>query len=154
MSLFLKVLLIIVIALAVLLIVFYFLGKKAQKKQDEQQEVIDQTKQQISMLILDKKKLKPKDSGLPAVMTDQIPWYLKNSKLPIVKAKVGPKIMNFIADAKIYDDIPVKKEVKAYVSGLYITSVRGIRKDKVQEEAKKGFFSRFSRKNSSAKKAK
>ena len=142
------------IALAVLLIVFYFLGKKAQKKQDEQQAVIDQTKQQVSMLILDKQKLKPKNAGLPAIMTDQIPWYLKNSKLTIVKAKVGPKIMNFIADPKIFDDIPVRKEGKATISGLYITAVRGIRKDKTQEEAKKGFFARFSSRNQNGAKKK
>ena len=35
--------------------------------------------------------------------------------------------MTFIADKKVYEIIPVKKEVKATVSGLYITDVRGIR---------------------------
>ena len=35
--------------------------------------------------------------------------------------------MTLIADEQIYDDIPVKKEVKATVSGLYITGVRGLR---------------------------
>ena len=35
--------------------------------------------------------------------------------------------VTFIADEKIFEEIPVKKEVKATVSGLYITGVRGLR---------------------------
>jgi hypothetical protein len=35
--------------------------------------------------------------------------------------------MTLIADEQVFDDIPVKKEVKATVSGLYITAVRGLR---------------------------
>ena len=52
---------------------------------------------------------------------------MRRSKMPIVKAKVGPKIMTFICDGEIFDMIPTKKEVKAVVSGLYITSIKGIR---------------------------
>ena len=44
-----------------------------------------------------------------------------------MKAKVGPKVMTMIADEKIFDEIPVKKEVRATVSGLYITGVKGLR---------------------------
>ena len=65
-----------------------------------------------------------KDSGLPAVVIEQSPKMLRRSKLPIVKAKIGPKVMTLICDASIYDSIPVKKEVKAVVSGLYITEVK------------------------------
>ena len=43
-----------------------------------------------------------------------------------MKAKVGPQIVSLVADEKIFDDIPVKKEVKAVVSGIYITSVKGM----------------------------
>ena len=35
--------------------------------------------------------------------------------------------MVLIADNQIYDQIPVKKEVKASVSGLFISDVRGLR---------------------------
>ena len=52
---------------------------------------------------------------------------MRRSKLPIVKAKVGPRVMTLIADEQIFDEIPVKKEVKATVSGLYITGVKGLR---------------------------
>ena len=47
------------------------------------------------------------------IVIDQTPKLMRRSKLPIVKAKVGPKIMTLVADSKIFDQIPVKKEVKA-----------------------------------------
>ena len=89
-----------------ILIVMYFLGKKQQKKRDEQQETIDSMKQTISMLVIDKKKLPLKDSGLPAQVLEQTPKYLRRSKVPIVKAKVGPKIMLFRGPL----EKPVKKK--------------------------------------------
>ena len=45
-------------------IVLYFVGKKAQKKQAQQQELMEANKQTVSMLIIDKKRMKIKDSGL------------------------------------------------------------------------------------------
>ena len=138
------VLLIIVIGLAVL----YFLGKKAQKKQEAQQEQIEAAKQTIPMLIIDKKSLPIKESGLPQMVIDQAPKLMRRSKLPIVKAKVGPKISILIADEKIFDLIPVKKEVKAEVSGLYIVGVKGIRGSlETPAPKKKGFFKRMFSKN-------
>ena len=138
------VLLIIVIGLAVL----YFLGKKAQKKQEAQQEQIEAAKQTIPMLIIDKKRLPIKESGLPQMVIDQAPKLMRRSKLPIVKAKVGPKISILIADEKIFDLIPVKKEVKAEVSGLYIVGVKGIRGSlETPAPKKKGFFKRMFSKN-------
>ena len=54
------VLLIILAVLVIVLLVLYFLGKRMQKKQDEQQAQIDASKQTVSMLIIDKKKMKIK----------------------------------------------------------------------------------------------
>ncbi len=96
-------------------------------------------KQTVSMLIIDKKKLRMKDSGLPQMVIDQTPKMMRRAKLPIVKAKVGPRIMTLICDTTIFDQIPVKKEVKATVSGIYITDVRGIRGSLEQPEKKNGF---------------
>ncbi len=79
------------------------------------------------MLIIDKKKMKLNESGLPAAVLEQAPKYMRRAKLPIVKAKIGPQIMSLICDAEIFDNVPVKKEVKATVSGIYITDVKGIR---------------------------
>ena len=121
------VLLVILAVLIVGLIVLYFLGKKAQKKRDEQEAQLAANAQTVSMLIIDKKRLRLKDSGLPQVVIDQTPKMMRRSKLPIVKAKVGPKVMSLIADEAVYDLIPLKKEVKATVSGIYITKVTGVR---------------------------
>lgn len=145
------VLLIIVAVLLVVFIVLYVLGKKAQKKQDEQQAQIEASAQSVSMLIIDKKKMKLKDAGLPAAVLEQTPKLMRRSKLPIVKAKVGPKVMSFICDAAIFDSIPVKKEVKAVVSGLYITSVRGLHGSIApQTQAKKSFRAKLQEKYKAA----
>ncbi len=120
------VLLVILAVLVIAVIVLYFLGKKAQKKQSEQQAQIDAMKQTVSMLIIDKKRMKLKDAGLPQMVVDQTPKLLRNSKLPVVKAKVGPQVMSLICEEKIFDSVPVKKEVKAVVSGIYITDVKGL----------------------------
>ena len=95
------------------------------------------------MLIIDKKRMKIKDSGLPQAVIAQTPRLMRASKLPIVKAKIGPQIMSLVCDEKIFDMVPVKKEVKATVSGIYITDVKGLHgKPIVVEQKKKGFFKR------------
>ena len=135
--------LIILGVLIVITVVLYFLGRKAQKKQEEQQAQIDAAKQTVTMLIIDKKKLKLKDSGLPQMVIDKTPKLMRGSKMPIVKGKVGPQIMSFVCDAKIFDMVPVKKEVKATVSGIYITDVKGIRGSIKVEPKKKSKFTQF-----------
>ena len=137
------VLLIILVVLLAALAALYFFGKRMQKKQAEQQEQIEAAKQTVSMLVIDKKRMRMKESGLPQFVIDQTPKLMRRSKLPIVKAKVGPKIMTLVADEKIFDVIPVKKEVKATISGLYITDVRGIRGQLEKPQKKKGFFRRL-----------
>ena len=121
------------------IIVLYFLGKKAQKRKDEQDAQLAAAAQTVTMLIIDKKRMRLKDAGLPQLVIEQTPKLLRRSKLPIVKAKVGPKVMSLIADEAVFDDIPVKKEVKATVSGLYITGVKGLRGPLEKPEKKKGF---------------
>ena len=133
------ILLIILAVLIILLVALYFFGKKAQKKQEEQQSQLEAVAQTVSMLVIDKKRMRLKDAGLPQMVIDQTPKLLRRSKLPIVKAKVGPKVMSLICDEKIFDSVPVKKEVKAVVSGIYITSVKGLRGPLEQPAKKKGF---------------
>ena len=137
------VLLVILAVLIVAVIALYFLGKKAQKRQAEQQEQLEAIKQTVSMLIIDKKRMKLKESGLPQAVIDQAPRMMRGSKLPIVKAKIGPQVMSLVCEEKIFDQVPVKKEVKATVSGIYITSVKGLHgKAQPVEQKKKGFFKR------------
>ena len=136
-----KVLIIILIILVIILVALYYFGNKMQKKQAENQAQLDAMAQTVSMLIIDKKRLRVKDSGLPAMVIDQVPKYLRRSKMPIVKAKVGPKVMNLIADEKVFELLPVKKEVKVVVSGIYITDVKGLHgKAAVAEPKKKSKF--------------
>ena len=138
-----QILLIILLVLIAILAVLYFLGKRAQKKQEEQQAQIEAAKQTIHMLIIDKKRLPIKQSGLPQMVIDQTPKLMRRSKLPIVKAKVGPKIVTLVADEQVFDLIPVKKEVKATVSGIYITAVKGMRGPLDTPPVKKGFMAKL-----------
>ena len=131
------VLLVILVVMIAALVALYFMGKKAQTRQEEQRAQMEAVAQQVSMLIIDKKRLKMKDSGLPEAVISATPWYAKNSKIPVVKAKVGPQMMTLICDAEIFDEMPVKKEVKATVSGLYITKVRGLRGGNATVDTKK-----------------
>ena len=141
-----KVTIVLLVILAILIIaciVLYFLGKKAEKKQAEQQEQLDAVKQTVSMLIIDKGRVRLRDAGFPPIVVENTPKYLRRSKVPVVKAKVGPKVMTLMCDAQIYPIIPVKKEVNATISGIYITGVKGLRGPLDTPEKKKGFFARL-----------
>ena len=82
---------------------------------------------------------------LPDAVIESTPKLLRRSKMPIVKVKYGPKVMNMVADEKIFDMIPLKKEVRATVSGIYITDVRGLHGsvEVPQTTKKKGLLSRL-----------
>lgn len=128
---------VIAVLLVIALVVLYFLGKRLQKKQDEQQKAMDEVAQQINLYIIDAKRMKAVDANLPKIVTEQIPKYMKRAKLPIVKAKVGPRVMSLICDAKVFETIAPKQEVKATVSGLYITAAKRIRGPIVEKDPKK-----------------
>lgn len=137
------VLIVIGVVIVAAIVALYFLGKKAQKKQAEQQELLESNKQTVSMLIIDKKRMKLKDSGLPQVVLEQTPKLMRGSKLPIIKAKVGPQIMSLICEEKIFENVPVKKEVKAVVSGIYVLDVKGLHgKADIASPKKKSRFRR------------
>ena len=130
------ILLVLLIAMAVL----YFFGRKAEKKQAEQQKALEANAQTISLFVIDKKKMRLKDAGLPSIVLEQAPKLAKAAKIPIVKVKAGPRVMNLIADTKVYDTIMPKQEIKATVSGLYITSFKRIRGPVYEPPKKKGLF--------------
>ncbi len=125
-------------------VALYFWGKKMEKKQAAQQEQLAAAAQTVSMLVIDKKRMKLKEAGFPAIVMENTPKYLRGSKVPVVKAKIGPRITTLMCDEKVFPLIPVKKEVKATISGIYITNVKGIRGTlETPEQKKKGFFARF-----------
>lgn len=136
----LTVILVLVIAACVALYIF---GKKAEKKQAAQREQMEAAAQVISMLIIDKKKMKLKEAGLPAAVIENTPKYLRRTKIPVVKAKIGPRIMTLMCENKVFEVMPVKKEIKAVVSGLYITEIKSVRGGSIEPpQKKKGFFKR------------
>ena len=132
------IMLIVIAVIAIIFVVLYILGSKLQNKQMAQKEQMAEAAQPVTMLIIDKKYLPMKDANLPKIVMEQTPKRFQKAKLPIVKAKIGPQIMNLICDDAIYDDVPTKGEVKAMVSGIYILSVKSVRNKKnnavVEEE--------------------
>ena len=112
--------LVVLVVLIGICVGLYFFGKKAEKKQAEQKEQMDAVAQTVSMLVIDKKRLK-------------------------LKAKIGPKIMTLMCEEKVFEVLPVKKEAKVVLSGIYITGIKSVRGGipEVAKKKKKGLFSRF-----------
>lgn len=121
---------VVIIAIVVvgILAVLYFYGKKLQAKQTEQEALINQAKMTTSILVIDKKKMKITQANLPKIVVDQVPKYLRWRKVPIVKAKIGPKISSLMCDEKVFKILPTKKMVKVDIAGMYIVSIKGTRK--------------------------
>ena len=127
MNTFLNVLLVILFIAAIVLGIMYYFGRKMEKRQVEQQSMIDAAKQTVSLIAIDKKKMKMSESGMPKEAIDAVPWYAKRMKVAVVKVKIGPKIMTMLADEKAYLQLPLKTEAKVVISGLYITEVKSAR---------------------------
>ena len=137
--------LLVILAIVVIgFIVLSIVGRKMQKKNDAAMAELKANSQTVSMLVIDKKRMKLKDAGFPQIVLDQTPKYARNTKVAVVKAKIGPQVRSLMCDEKIFDLVPIKKEVKATIGGIYILDVRGVRGPLTKEEPKKkGFFSRF-----------
>ncbi len=134
------VLLVILAVLIVAVIALYLFGRNAEKKQAEQQKVMEANAQTINAFVIDKKKVKLKDAGLPAMVLEQTPKYARRAKVPIVKVKTGPRVMNLIAEPKVYEQLLPKQDIKATVSGLYITSFKRLRGPVYEPPKKKKLF--------------
>ena len=143
---FLNVLVVILLIVAIALVVLYFLGRKLEKRQVEQQSALEAAAQTVSMLVIDKKRMKLKEAGLPKIVYEQTPKYMRWAKVPVVKAQVGPKVMTMMADEKVFAVLPVKTEVKVVVSGIYITEIKSVRGGAIPAvPKKKKFLDRFKR---------
>ncbi len=128
----------------VAIVVLYFVGRKMQKKQDAAMSEMQANAQWATALIIDKKRMKLRDAGFPQIVVDQTPKYARGTKVTVVKAKIGPQIRSLMCDEKAYELIPVKKEVKLKLAGIYIMDAKGVRGPLVKEEKKKkGLFARF-----------
>ena len=125
-----NILLIVLGVIAVILVILYFLGSRLQTRQANADKAMQQMSMVVSLLVIDKQKLRVKDSGLMKQVQDAIPAYIRWRKFPIVKARVikaniagGAQVMSFICDPKVFKIIPVKTEVKVTVAGIYITKL-------------------------------
>ena len=111
-------------------VILFFLNKwskKVQKRHDEQQEQINSYKQTYSMLVIDKKKMRLTEAGFPDHVVAQMPRFSRLFKYPVVKGKVGPRVMTFLTEKNVFEQIPIKKEIKADISGLYIVGIKNVR---------------------------
>ena len=140
------VLIVVLVAVIAALAVLTWWGNKQQKKAESAQQQMEASAQPMTMLVIDKKIMKLTESGLPKVVIDSTPKLYRRSKIPVVKAKIGPRIMTLTADEKVYDMIPVRQEVKAMVSGIYILSVKSLRGPALTAPAKLTFMQKVKRK--------
>ena len=139
------VMLVVLVVLIAALVALSIYGKKLQERQEQSQQELENASQNVSLLVIDKKRMKLKEAGLPQLILDQTPKYMRGRKVPIVKAKIGPKIMTLMCEEKVFEVLPVKKEAKVVLSGIYITGIKSVRGGipEVAKKKKKGLFSRF-----------
>ncbi len=115
----------------------YFLNRAAYKKMDEQQALIDSTKMSATIYVIDKKRDKITNINLPKAARGQIPAYAKMMKMYFVKAKIGPQIVTLMCDKNVYNAVPLKKNIKAQISGMYLVDFVGLKTaDQVKKEQK------------------
>lgn len=116
---------------------FYMLNRWASKKMVNNEEMIERSKVATTIYVIDKKKEKPTASNLPKAVFNQLPKYYRFLKIPLVKAKVGPQIVTLMCDKKVFAALPVKKNAKVEVAGIYIVSMKGMKTDAELKEMKK-----------------
>ena len=135
---------IVVFLIAVVVFLFIY-GRRLQRKQADTEKQMEAMKQQVSILVIDKQKKKITESGLPDAVIAQTPKYARRMKVPVVRAKIGPRVMNLIADAKVFEVLPVKKTCSVIIRGIYITEIKSVRGGSVPKlpEKKKGFMARM-----------
>ena len=140
------ILIVILVVVIAALVGLTWWGNKQQKKAESAQQQMEASAQPMTMLVIDKKIMKLTESGLPKIVIDSTPKLYRRSKIPVVKAKIGPRIMTLTADEKVYDMIPVRQEIKAMVSGIYILSVKSLRGPALTAPPKLNFFQKIKRK--------
>ena len=64
---------------------------------------------------------------MPKAVMEQMPKIYKRMKLYFVQAKIGPQIMTLMCDKRVFAAIPIKKNVKVEIAGMYIVSVAGMK---------------------------
>lgn len=117
--------------------ILYFLNKWATKKMGEQQSLIEHTRTVTNIYVIDKKRDKPTNVKLPKAAIEQMPKYSKMMKMYFVQAKIGPQILTLMCEKKVFNALPVKKNVKVGLSGIYIVDMVGMKSEKQLKDEKK-----------------
>lgn len=134
---FLDILLIVVIVIGVIFAILYFLTNKLGKKYSSQQDLLEKSKQLVTIYVIDKKKDKLTNANMPKAVTEQMPKIYKIMKLHLVKAKIGPQILTLICEKNVFEALPVKKNVKVELAGIFISNIPGMKTKKEIKEIKK-----------------
>lgn len=137
------ILLLIVVVVGVGCYFLYRKGKEMQERSENAQEQMRTGAQTQSLLVIDKKRMRLKDANFPKIVLEQTPKIYRRHKVSVVKVKIGPKILTMMCDDRIFDSIPVKKEIKAVINGIYIMEVKGLRSNLEAAPKKKGFMARM-----------
>jgi hypothetical protein len=116
------------VVITALVIGFFFLKKKMKKKMDDQQSLVDQHKVTTSILVLEKRKDRVTNANMPKSVMDQIPKIYKVRKVPLVKAKIGPQVMDLLCDEEVFDKLPERKTVRVELAGIYIAGIKSGKK--------------------------
>lgn len=106
---------------------FYFLNKWSVKKMAEQQAFLKNNKQTVTIYVIDKKRDKVENANLSTTITSQFPKRYKYMKMYFVKAKIGPQITTLMCDKPVFEALPVKKNVKVELAGMYIVAIPGMK---------------------------
>lgn len=103
---------------------YFFLKKRMEKKMTLQKELVDQHKIATSILVLEKRMDKVDNANIPKNVVAQIPKIYKFRKVPIVKAKIGPQVMDLVCDEEIFNKLPERKSVNVELAGIFIAGIK------------------------------
>ncbi len=135
------VLIIITVVLAIILALLYYFNKVSMRKMVQAQDFIDNNRTTVQIFVIDKRQEKPSPSNLPKVVYEQMPRTSKMRKANLVRAKIGPQITTLICDKPVYNVLPVKKNVKVDLAGMYIVGITGM---KLEDKKKKTLTEKMS----------
>ncbi len=112
------------VVIAAIVAGYFFLKKRMEQKVSLQKDLVDQHKIATSILILEKRMDKVNNANIPKSVIAQIPKIYKFRKVPIVKAKIGPQVMDLLCDEDIFNKLPERKSVNVELAGIFIAGIK------------------------------
>ena len=117
---------IVLVLIAAIVAGLYYLNRRTMRRVIQTQDFIDQNRMTAQIFVIDKKQERPSAHNLRKNVFEQLPKSAKMRKTYLVKAKVGPQIITLMCDKPVYEVLPVKKNVKVDLAGMYIVSITGM----------------------------